>query len=155
MKMANLHFSAFIMVSVACFVFAGCNRFCSSPQFVVISKLTKGDIVKIYPLFTFDIHESGNCQVTYVDVSGRILCRVNRTNLPAWVADRYKRRIGVRQCSGEATICISENGQIKLTQEELSDLSALIRIAPPDNSVIKKLHPSFVSVFKTSLEQDM
>lgn len=153
MKNAGQVFVMLLMAGWACAAFVGCGRFTKPPQFVATMRTLEGGGVSVHPLFAFDINADGRCEVTYVDASGQVLCRVTGDDLPVEVADRYKRRLEGRRCSGETTICVSEDGRIKLTREELSDITAIIRAAPPDNSVLANLHPEFLSFFKTSLRE--
>lgn len=139
---------------LACPWFVGCNKLnSSSPQFVATSIILEDSVTKVHPLFAFNINDNGSCQVTYVDISGKVLCCVTGTDLPIYVANYYRNRFKKRRCSGDAMICVLENGQIKLTQEELMDIAAIIRAAPPDPSVMTSLHPALLSTFKVSVER--
>lgn len=155
---SKTQFQLFLVAAMflSCFGLVGCNRFNSagcSPQFVVTSITLDDGVSKVHPLFAFSIDADRSCQVTYVDISGRVLCCVTGADLPIDVTDYYRRRLRERRCSGDAMICVLENGQIKLTQEELMDIAAIINVAPPDPSVITSLHPALLSTFKVCAER--
>ena len=144
----------FVMIGWVCAILDGCNKYTNSPQFVVVSRTMEKDVLKVYPLFAFDINTDGSCLVSYIGTSGRVLCSVKGVNLPTEVIQHYKIKLENRRCSGEATICAFENGQIRLTQEELMVLSMIISVAPPDNLVLKDIHPTILSVFKGSINNE-
>lgn len=140
-----------------CFGLVGCNKFNDndggSPQFVVTSITSEDGVTKVHPLFAFSVDADRSCQVTYVDIYGKVLCCVTGADLPRDVTDYYRRRFREKRCSGDAMICVLENGQIKLTREELIDIAAIIRVAPPDPSVVKSLHPTLLSTFEVFAER--
>ena len=126
----------------------GCSGQAERPQFVAVDMSPPECIMKIQPLFSFDIGKDGTCRVTYVDGSGRVLCRVDGTGLPKEVVEFYVKEVAERQCPGDATVCVSQSGQIRLTQEELRNIVAVIHAAPPNDGVLGKLHPTVLSVLK-------
>ena len=129
-------------------LFLGCDKMTSKPQFVAVAMSRHDGTVNVQPLFAFDIHTDGSCRVTYMDTYGRVLASVDGRGLPSDVTNRYKRRLASRRCSGDATIYVSENGRILLAQEELVDIVAITRAAPPDDQVREKLPHATLSVLQ-------
>ena len=118
----------------------------NKPQFVAVDISRQNGTMKINPLFAFDVHKDGGCRVTYMDTYGHVLFSADGRDLPADVTNRYKSKLANRRCPGDATIYVSENGRIQLAQEELVDIVAITRAAPPDDQVRKKLHPTTLSI---------
>ena len=127
-------------------LFLGCDKMTSKPQFVAVAMSRQDGTVNVQPLFAFDIHTDGSCRVTYMDTYGRVLASVDGRGLPSDVVNRYKGRLANRRCSGDATIYVSENGRILLSQDELADVAAITSAAPPDEQVSEKLHPTTLSI---------
>lgn len=122
----------------------GCSWSGHKPQFVVLSADANGSC---NALFSFDLKKTRRCCVTYVDVQGQVLSRVEGA-LPEDTFVRYQQKLANRKRSAEAGIVIMENGEICLGTNDLTDLKRVVSSAPPCASVRRKMHPSFGKVFR-------
>ncbi len=148
MKNKNYIIGILIGLSLVYSLVLGCSKMANKPQFVAVDISRQNGIMKINRLFAFDIHKDGGCRVTHMDTYGRVLFSADGRDLPADVANRYKRRLASRRCSGDATIYVSENGRILLSQDELADVAAITSAAPPDDQVREKLPHATLSVLQ-------
>ena len=149
MKNKNYIIGILIGLNLVYSLVLGCSKMANKPQFVAVDISRQNGIMKINPLFAFDIHKDGGCRVTYMDTYGRVLFSADGQGLPTDVTNRYKSKLASRRCSGDATIYVSENGRIQLAQEELVDIVAITRAAPPDDQVREKLPHATLSVLQS------